>query len=111
MHCPKCGDVLEEARGTLRCVRGEMEMSQHLANSLRACYVDMIRQPQEPPALSEMKYKGGVGGRWFCPACGVSTEEQTPWNIRCPQCGRSIWEFVSELIEFHPHRREDGSFR
>lgn len=86
-------------------------MSRHLESSLRACYVDMIRQPKEPPALSEMKYKGGGGGRWFCPGCGVSTEEKIPWNIRRPQCGRSIWEFVYQLIEHHPHRSKDGRWR
>ena len=111
MHCPKCGDVLEEVGGKLLCVRGEMELSQHLAKSLRECYVDKVRLPKEPPPVSEMTHKRGVGGGWFCPGCGIATEEKTPWNVSYPQCRRGIWEYLYELIEFHPHRREDGSFR
>jgi hypothetical protein len=83
-------------------------LSVHLANNLRACYAEMTRQPKQPLSSSEITGRGGIGGTWFCPGCGILMEEQTPGAIQCPQCGRSIWEFVDELIEHHPHRREDG---
>src|ERR1700722_13802985 len=110
MYCPKCGDVLEETAAVFRCVRGDMELSRHLGDRLRACYITLSERPMEPP-LSSIRYKGGVGGRWFCPGCGVSTEEKTTWDVRCPQCGRSIWGFIHDLVELHPHRDDDGRYR
>lgn len=111
MFCPKCGDVLRETNDTFKCLRGEMEMSRHLATHLYACFVTQSEDPKEPPLPSEITYTGSVGGRWFCPGCGVLMEERTPWAVRCPRCERSIWQFIRELIEIHPHRAEDGSFR
>jgi hypothetical protein len=110
MYCPRCGDVLSEMNETFTCIRGDMEMSHHLATHLFACFVSKSEQPKEPPPLSEMRYKSGVGGRWFCPGCGVSMEEQTPYAVRCPQCNRNLWQFVYEIVECHPHRRDDGRF-
>jgi len=31
MYCPKCGDVLKEERGVFICDRGQMALSQHMA--------------------------------------------------------------------------------
>lgn len=111
MYCPKCGDVLRETNETFTCLRGDMELSQHLATHLFVCFVSKSEQPKEPPSVNEITYKGGVGGLWFCPGCGVSMEEKTPWAVRCPQCGRSIWQFLHELIEIHPHKADNGNFR
>ena len=44
-----------------------------------------------------------IGGDWFCPGCGVPTQELTPGALRCPACSRSLVEFVHSLIERHPH--------
>lgn len=86
-------------------------MSRHLATHLFACFVSKSERPKDPPPLSEMKYSGGVGEHWFCPGCGVVMHEQTPWTVRCPQCGLSIWEFLHELIEIHPHKGNEAQFR
>jgi hypothetical protein len=34
MYCLKCGDVLKEQRGVFVCERGQMELSQHIAEQL-----------------------------------------------------------------------------
>lgn len=104
MYCPKCGDVLKEDSDTFMCIQGDMEMSRHLATHLYACFVSKSEQPKELPPPGEIGYEGGVGGTWFCPGCGVLMQEKAPWVVRCPQCERSISQFLWELIELHPHK-------
>lgn len=63
MYCPKCCDVLEETGRTLHCVRGEMEMSQHLAENLRACY----SAEAQPATVSWREFEcavKGAGQQW-----------------------------------------------
>jgi ribosomal protein S27E len=100
LHCPKCGDVLAESTsGTLRCARGQMELSQELGERLLECYVLHARTPREKP------FAFPVGGVWFCPACGVPTQERNPGDVRCTACSRSLAEFLHALVELHPHAR------
>ena len=100
MFCPKCGDELIERRGELTCVRGGMTMSQYLSKRLHECYVLELRAPREIP------WTRAIGGDWFCPACGVHMPEEPPGVVRCPQCGRSLNEFIYELIERCAHTRD-----
>ena len=103
MHCPKCGDILSEsADGDLVCVRGQMGLSLDLAQRLRACYVTQSRQPREG-VFTYGDRPLWIGGRWFCPGCGVAIPEHSPGDLRCPVCSRSLSEFVYVLVERHPH--------
>src|ERR1700724_840291 len=42
---------------------------------------------------------------YFCPGCGVTLGEK----MVCPECGVSIYDLLSQLVELFPHRDKDGS--
>ena len=103
LFCPRCGDALSELPdGILQCERGQMQLSRDLARAFHDCFVTEVRLPREPD-LTRMRYPAGIGGIWFCPGCGVQAREDTPWDLRCPQCSRSLFSFVRPLIELHFH--------
>lgn len=102
VHCPKCGDVLREDGGRLRCEAGEMELSQVVATEIRAM------PPTVDPA--EAVHRPGssrrIGGRWFCPRDAALMVEEDG-RISCPRCGRTLsGVLIYDLIELHPHRPE-----
>jgi predicted RNA-binding Zn-ribbon protein involved in translation (DUF1610 family) len=110
LFCPKCGDLMAPSGETMKCVKGEMELSLRLFESLKECYLENIRSPME----ITFTYNGkphGVGGRWFCPACGVEIKEERTGVLKCPKCSKSLVGFVYDLIERHPHRNADGAWR
>ena len=97
MCCPKCGEVLQQSRGTYTCLRGDMELSRNLADQLYACFVAKTEEPGEAPTFK-------VGGHWFCPGCGIAMKEEIPGTVLCPQCGRNIGRsLMFQLVELHPH--------
>jgi hypothetical protein len=98
MYCPKCGDVLKRRpNGELACERGEMVLSQNLERGLQECFVDRTRTPRDEP------FSFAIGGKWWCPGCGVQAEEFKRGDLRCTSCGLSLREFVYDLIELHTH--------
>lgn len=101
MFCPKCNDVLTKINEAAFCVRGEMYLSQSLTSRLEECYVAKIRRTRES------KFSFQVGGKWFCPGCGVPTFEEDGL-VCCTKCGLSINEFICELIERSPHDKYDA---
>jgi rubrerythrin len=101
MFCPKCGDELVKVGGELTCVRGRMGLSRHLERRLTECFISGADKPRE------LKLSFIVGGKWFCPGCGVATVE-AGGVVRCPRCGLSLNEFVRALVELHPHARVAG---
>ena len=105
MYCPKCGDALKEQEGVFTCERGQMELSQHMAEHLYSCFVSKTEQPKEF-VFREAGHR--VGGRWFCPGCGILMQEEIPGAVRCPECERNIGEFLGQLVELHPHGRDDS---
>ena len=108
LHCPKCGDQLRTTvGGELTCERGGMPLADELAQRLRDCYVLEVRRPRDVV----FQYNGrphGIGGTWFCPGCGVKLREDSPGDLRCPACERSLVEFVHSLVERHPHLGDSG---
>lgn len=76
-----------------------MGLSKDLENILTECFVLKNRKPKDK------KFSFLVGGKWFCPDCGVLMIEQDGF-IRCPQCNLTLNEFIPILIEFHPHLKE-----
>ena len=103
LYCPKCGEPLTESdTGELECVPGKMPLAPALEKRLRQTF-----GPGGGTSVGQRFTYGGrahaVGGRWYCPCCGVRAAEQSPGDLRCPRCGRSLVEFVVPLTELHPH--------
>jgi rubrerythrin len=73
-----------------------MPMSKHVSDGLTECFERGERRPSEEPTKV-------ASGEWFCPACGVAMLTTTGVEVRCPECARTLNEFVYELIELHPH--------
>ncbi len=96
MFCPKCGDLMSDDSGAPACSRGRMLLSIRMTSDLNECFIDKVRLPKENPA------KRRIGGVWYCPGCGVRMEEQDGL-VRCPQCRRCLNQFITALIELHPH--------
>ena len=79
------------------CVRGGMELSRDMAERLNACFVAKSEDPED------LRLSVTVGGRWYCPGCGVPMKEEVSGVVRCPQCGRNLGKFLFHLVELHPH--------
>ena len=101
MYCPKCGEELSETEEGFVCEPGRMPLSQVLGQLLWECYVAETREPRD------FRFDFTVGGQWFCPACGVPTREEEG-SVRCPECGRSLNEFIHNLVELHTHFDGEG---
>lgn len=71
-------------------------MSRNLSDALTECYEREERRPDEKPTRM-------ASGEWFCPGCGVPTVTKRDVEVRCPECGRTLNEFLWALIEMHPH--------
>ncbi len=99
MFCPKCNDELVQLENELTCLKGKMGLSRNLEQGLTECFILKIRTPREK------KFSFVVGGKWFCPGCGVSMFEKDG-HIRCPQCDLCLNEFIFALVEMHPHLKE-----
>ena len=96
MFCPKCSEELVRVGSELTCRRGQMGLSQHLERRLTECFVLKRDKPRES------KFSFVVGGKWFCPGCGIAMVEHDG-DVRCSQCELSLNEFIYQLIEVHPH--------
>ncbi len=56
---------------------------------------------EEPP--NDLKFPGGIGGEWRCPACGSNCSEETPGLVQCDHCGRSLAKIASLVVERFKH--------
>lgn len=102
MFCPKCNDILTKIGREAFCLRGEMYLSESLTRRLEECYVTKTVNPRE------FSFSFQVGGKWFCPGCGVRMFEEDGF-IRCPKCNLSINEFIFQLVEVSAHTNKvDG---
>jgi len=81
-------------------VRGEMLLTQQIANGLREAFIARTVPRKKPtPATFHS------GGTWFCPSCGVPMQEISGTNgVVCPKCCGNLGLFLYWLIERHPHR-------
>jgi hypothetical protein len=87
-----------------------MELSQSLAEQFVAYY----RTNALPPSNAVFTYGGvprGVGGLWYCPGCGAEIIENSPGDLNCRICNKSLAPFVYVLVELHPHKNADGVWR
>jgi hypothetical protein len=92
---------------TLQCANGEMQLSQRLFRGLMECYVENTRCPKDLTFIYNGKPQA-IGGKWFCPACGVEIKEEKAGVLKCPKCSKSLVGFIYDLIERHPHKDADG---
>ena len=88
--------MLDKGDGTMKCARGEMAVSVHMSQVLKAWVTS-------PPKLR----KGGLQeplrwGDFICPRCGVATQESAGY-VTCPKCGGVLNGFLHELVELNPH--------
>jgi hypothetical protein len=98
LYCPYCGGELAVlTAGELECGRGGMQLSKDLERRLR----DVFEYAARPPKKSPFDQRSGG---WFCPSCALRIERAADGDHRCPNCNRTIGEFVHALIELHPHR-------
>lgn len=104
VFCPKCGDKLEQGGDGLQCTRGSMPLSVFLANRLADVYERRVRDSKQK--ASSFRW----GGVWYCPGCGARLEERDGL-VKCEHCNQALNEFLYQLIERHPHRNEDGTWR
>jgi hypothetical protein len=100
MCCPKCGDSLKEQGGVFLCERGQMELSQFMAERL---YSGFVSKTEEPEDFCFTKAGYCFGGQWFCPGCGVLMNEEALGAVKCPECRRNIGKYLRQLVELHPH--------
>lgn len=73
-----------------------MPLAPHTAGRLFAAFVERTTMPSAEPR----RYR--VGGRWYCPGCGVRMITE-PHDVHCPRCTLHLNEFLVELIELHSH--------
>jgi len=66
---------MKEQRGVFVCERGQMELSQFMAERLYSGFVSKTEQ-REDFRIANEGYR--FGGQWFCPGCGVLMNEETP---------------------------------
>lgn len=100
MRCPRCGDVLmrRASDGTLRCPRGDMDLSVNAAEAIEA----YCSSPPGP--IGERSTSVDWGGRWFCPRDGRLMDAATGELPRCSSCGGSLSNgLLYQLIESHVH--------
>ena len=75
-----------------------MGLSPAMRRDLEACFVGGDCPPNRP-------WQFRIGGHWFCPADGNAMTEEAQGSIRCPSCARYVTNYIYDLIELHPHRR------
>jgi hypothetical protein len=99
MFCPKCGTALVEQEGRLRCVPGEMGISQKMHEQLE-------RISESPPSVPAVTPTVNLGDEWFCPADGFRMNTVASSYPTCPSCSRVLpGAVIHQLVELHPHRR------
>jgi len=96
MYCPKCGDELQNVRGALTCLRGDMPLSPSLSAAFTEIFVHKSRTA---PCHRNAHL---ISGAWYCPGCGIPLVEELGSTV-CPRCNQSLDEFLFPLIELHPH--------
>lgn len=101
LYCPRCGDIMDDSGPTQTCHRGEMPLSEMMDRELPAAFTDGGWPPPAKPLT------GPWGGTWYCPHCGVE-EVEADGLVSCPECGRQLNKYLYPLLEFNPHRRDDG---
>lgn len=100
VFCPKCGNQMTRGSdGLLACP----EVGNWLSPRMQALLPELATE--SPVASATTGRSVNWGGRWHCPADGL-TMQQEPGGVYCSDCGRRlIGSVIYELTEFNPHIR------
>lgn len=96
MLCPYCGAHFQRIDGELTCLAGNMPLAPRTESRLSSAFVERTWTP----SAEALPFR--VGGRWYCPGCGVRMITEAH-DVRCPRCALHLNEFLVELIELHSH--------
>jgi rubrerythrin len=86
------------------CKTGDMHLSEYLSTT----FVRQFIEKTEP--FPDIAPEVNWGGGWFCPACGKEMKEEDG-AVRCPICNINMTKYLHQLIELHPHKQADGTWR
>ena len=100
MFCPKCAAQLTRHNGELTCAAGNMGLSRLVEQVLVDRYSRHV--PSTDRAMRTANTRP-----WFCPGCGVMLDA----NMVCPHCQVSLKDLQFQLVELHPHKEPDGTWR
>ena len=100
MFRPKCAAPLTRHNGELTCVAGNMGLSRDIEQLL----VD--RYGRHVPS-TDRAMRSATTRPWFCPGCGVMLDTE----MVCPHCQVSLKDLRFQLVEMHPHKEPDGTWR
>jgi uncharacterized Zn finger protein (UPF0148 family) len=100
MFCPKCAAELIRHDGELTCVAGEMGLSRSVEQRLIDRYGQHVPSTDRTPRSTNPR-------PWFCPGCGVMLDA----DMVCPHCQMSLKDLEFQLVELHPHKGPDGTWR
>jgi len=100
MFCPKCGQALVEAEGSLKCPRGGMVLSDELRELLVG-----LTLTQPPPHVDPAEVLGNyTDPTWYCPTDGSPMRVRREQSPTCPTCHCVLTGLVvQQLIGGHPH--------
>jgi hypothetical protein len=101
MFCPKCGQLLVEAEGSLKCPRGGMVLSEEL----RELLIGLIPGDQPPPHVVPAEVLGNyTDPTWYCPTDGSPLRVRNEQPPQCPTCHCVLTDLVVEqLVGEHSH--------
>jgi uncharacterized Zn finger protein (UPF0148 family) len=93
IFCPVCGAGMSEKDGILACFNS-LELNRADSGKL----IELVKM--EP---SDEVFAYPVGGRWYCPACGLACKENEPGLVQCPDCKRSLASIIKMTVERFKH--------
>jgi len=101
VFCPKCGQVLVEWQGSLKCPRGGMVLSQEMRASLAGLCPTEEPPPHVVPAEVLSNYTDPT---WYCPSDGSPLRVRLVQSPTFPTCHCVLGGLVlQELTERYPH--------
>jgi hypothetical protein len=90
---------MELNNGTYYCKVGDMSLSPHVNDILMNRFPTILIESENKPFGSDLSKR-------YCPGCGVLLDKE----LKCSNCSKTIADLGYQLIEFHPHLKEDGSW-
>jgi hypothetical protein len=98
MYCPKCGEPLKTTESLFVCERGQMQLSESMAERLDSGLVSKTEEAEELHFDN-----GGCGGSGSV-RCGVLMNEEWSEAVMCPRCWGNSGKYLRQLSELHPHK-------
>ncbi len=90
---------MEHQKDTYYCKTGDMALSRNVYKILVERFPNIQKQP------NNTKIGSGIT-KMYCPGCGEMLDKE----LKCQRCNGSIADLSYQLIEFHPHLKEDDTW-